>query len=75
MEINELRKLLNITKSSINMRAIELEAIEMESIICDEEGLLLDIKQELIKQEQRNIEELIKICNKYESKLEEETNE
>lgn len=75
MEINKLREFLNITKSSMNIRAIELKAIEMESIIFNGEGLLLDIKQELIKQERRNIEELIKICNKYESKLEEETNE
>jgi hypothetical protein len=75
MEINKLREFLNRTKSSMNIRAIELKAIEMESIIFNGEGLLLDIKQELIKQERRNIEELIKICNKYESELEEETNE
>lgn len=75
MEINELREFLNITKSSINIRAIELEATEMEYIICDEEGLLLDIKQELMEQEQKNIKKLIKICNKYENKLKEETNE
>lgn len=73
MKINELRKLLDITKSSLNIRTKELEVIEIESIICDEEGLLLDIKQELMEQEQKNIKELIEICNKYENKLEEIT--
>lgn len=75
MKINELRKLLDITKSSLNIRTKELEVIEIESIICDEEGLLLDIKQELMEQEQKNIKELIEICNKYENKLEEIENE
>jgi hypothetical protein len=75
MKINELRKLLDITKSSLNIRTKELEVIKIESIICDEEGLLLDIKQELMEQEQKNIKELIEICNKYENKLEEIENE
>lgn len=75
MKINELRKLLVISKSSLNIRTKELEVIEIESIICDEEGLLLDIKQELMEQEQKNIKELIEICNKYENKLEEIENE
>lgn len=75
MEINKLREFLNIAKSSINMRAKELKVIEMESIIFNGGGLLLDIKQELIKQKQKNIKELREICNKYENKLEEATNE
>lgn len=74
-ELNELRKFLDIAKSDINIRTKELEVIEIEYLICDEEGLLLDIKQELMEQEQKNIKELIKICNKYENKLKEETNE
>ena len=75
MKINELRKFLDITKSSINIRTKELEVIEIEYLICDEEGLLLDIKQELMEQEQKNIKKLIEICNKYENKLEEKENE
>ena len=71
MKINELRKFLDITKSSINIRTKELEVIEIEYLICDEEGLLLDIKQELMEQEQKNIKKLIEICNKYENKLKE----
>lgn len=74
-ELNELRKFLDIAKSDINIRTKELEVIEIEYLICDEEGLLLDIKQELMEREQKNIKELIKICNKYENKLKEETNE
>lgn len=74
-ELNELRKFLDIAKSDINIRTKELEVIEIEFIICDEEGLLLDIKQELMEQEQKNIKKLIEICNKYENRLEEIENE
>ncbi len=79
MKISKLKDFLNRIKVVINISAKKIEDMETDLIIdravCDEEDLLLDIKQELIEHEQKNIKELREICNKYENKLEEIENE
>ena len=75
MKLNKLKDILDIARDTINRKNKELEDIKINIIIertaCEEDLLLLDFKQELMEKEQKNIEELQEICNKYENKLEE----
>lgn len=75
MKLNKLKKFLKRARDSIERKNKEVENMEMDIIIeralcieraCNKENLLLlDIKQELMEQEQKNIKELRKICNNY----------
>ena len=80
MKTRRLKDFFNRANDSINRRNKELEGMKLDLMIdrtlCDEEDLLLlDIQDEFIEQEQKNIKELRKIYDKYkkEYNLEEQT--
>lgn len=76
MKLNKLKDFLNRARDAIKRKNEELEDIQLDlnidrTLNDEEDLLLLDIKHELIGQEQKNIKELRKICDKYKNKLEE----
>lgn len=82
MKTRKLKDFFNRAKDAINRRNKELEGMKLDLMIdrtlSDEEDLLLlDIQYEFIEQEEKNINKLREICNKYkkEYNLGEETNE
>lgn len=80
MELKKLKDFLNKAREAIKRKNKEIEDMQLNLSIDrtlnnEEDLLLLDIKQELIEQEQKNIKEFKKIVDKYENKVKEETNE
>ena len=76
MKLNKLKDFLNRARDAIKRKSKELEDMQLDlnidrTLNDEEDLLLLDIKNELMGQEQKNIKELRKICDKYENKLEE----
>ena len=79
MELKKLKDFLNKAREAIKRKNKEIEDMQLNLSIDrtlnnEEDLLLLDIKQELVEQEQKNIKEFKKIVNKYENKVKEEIN-
>ena len=82
MKLNNLKDFLNRARDAIKRKNKEIEDMQLDLSIDrtlndGEDLLVLDIMQELMEQEQKNIKELIEICNRYKKKynLEEIENE